>query len=582
MLTDIEIREIAKKLDDKGDRHTFYKESIDIASKIKETFSDKYPSFLKKTRPKETKKDANYREAIFENPVKGDRSRILNKITKIEQSEDFLVNYPLNENSKNELMDYCENDFNGSKTLINWIFTLLINYYADDPNSVLVVLDKNPPERESQGYKPYPYLFESENVIFYEKNKYCVVVEKDSIEINNNIYYIIDDTNYYILKQNSSFQKIIIDYITVPHFCSEPPFKKIGLYIVQENSKGEVYFKSILSDTLPHFNKAIARSIDAELEFAHHIHTLEWQMAPKKCPKCKGQKVITLHSGEKESCETCDGKGILNWGVNDLLYIDMFEDKYLDGKSSFPFNAPGGFVPRNIETLKELKSSYNDSIDSAYDAIDFGILRRKDVNSAESGLSKQYNRLEYSQRIYTEGRHIIENILLFIYLSIDRQLFGVRTDGNLNRIPEITVPISFDVMSPEMVLAEIKIAKEAGVNAKIRLGLEIKYSKLVFGDNSRETKMLEDEYYLNPLLGMTSDDILSLFGGGKGTATNGINELDFIIGSNFKSFIDKANRQFPKWHDQDYNQKFNILSGYANESITQKTPIVSLPSLQVA
>ena len=96
MLTITDIQEKLKLiLEENQLKHSFYDDSVKIANEINETFGDDYPAFLNLERPKEAKKDKEYRKSVFKNPVKGHLSRILDKLIKVEQSEDFLVNYPL-------------------------------------------------------------------------------------------------------------------------------------------------------------------------------------------------------------------------------------------------------------------------------------------------------------------------------------------------------------------------------------------------------------------------------------------------------------------------------------------------------
>lgn len=579
MLTPIFIQEKLKLILDGQLKHSYYDESITIAKEIEETFSDVYPEFLNVNRPKESKKDKDYRKAIFSNPVKGDLGRILDKLIKVEQSEDFSVNYPI-EDGVNKLMDYCESKFNGSNNLVNYVFTKGTNTYIKNPNAVIAVLDVNPPQSQTESFKPYPKIFLEKDVLEFEKTSHCILKEEISKDVTK--IYFIDEVAYYIITIDEVGNRERIS-LTGPilHYCSEMPAFKVGQHIAKDESNGNELFKSLVSDSLPHFRKAIARSSDIEIELNHHVHTLEWQMAPKKCPTCKGKTFEDTKDGRVE-CRTCKGTGTTSWGNLDILTIDTYEDKFLEGQSKFPFNSPGGYVPRNIEAVRELKVSYYNHIEDAYEVLDYGILRKKDANNIESGLSKQYNRLEYSQKIYSEGRHLIENVLIRIYKFIDCQLFGINPDNmKSKRIPDITIPISFDVMSPEMILEEIKTAKESGASAKTVKTLEIKYSKLVFGENSDEVNVLMDEISLNPCLGMSVSDMTTLFGGGSLSSTNGLSQESYIIGSNFKYFIDKAIREESKWKTFDNSKKYEILVKYANELISQRPQIPTLPVVEV-
>lgn len=579
MLTIIDIQNKLRLAVDGQLKHAYYEESVLLASDIKETFSDDYPAFLEAENPRESKKDKKYKKDTYKNPIKGHLSRIQDKIIKIEQSENFLVNYPLDESGNNLLKDYCENNFNGSNNLVNWLFTKGTNAYVKNPNSVIAVLDANPPQSQTESFKPYPKVFFEEDVLEFEKNSHCVLRQKKNEDLT--IYYFIDEVAYYIIShETTTIEKFTVQG-PILHYCGVMPAIKVGKHILEVNSNDEELFKSLVSDSLPDFKKAISRSVFIEIEYNFHVHSLQWMMAPKKCPTCKGTKLEDSKEGKK-TCRSCNGEGFFKYGNLDIMYIDAFEDSFLKGQEKFPFGSPGGTVPRDISAVQELTKGYYNHIDDAYDAIDFGILRKKDINAAESGLSKQYNRLEFSQRIYSEGRHLIENILIPIYRFIDAQLFGINPENSkVNRIPEVTIPISFDVMSPEMVLEEIKTARDANMSAEIVKTLELKYSKLVFGDNSKETKNIIDEISLNPTLGMTVSDIISLFGGGAGTSTNGLSETYYIIGANYKAFIDRAIREEMKWENMEAGEKWDILVKYANELISQRPQMPTLPTVEV-
>lgn len=580
MLTITEIQEKLRLAIDGQLKHSFYDESVALASDISQTFSDQYPDFLEAENPRESKKDKKYKKDTYKNPIKGHLSRIQDKVIKIEQSENFLVNYPLDDSGNNLLKDYCENNFNGSNNLVNWLFTKGTNAYVKNPNSVIAVLDINPPQTQTESFKPYPKVFFEEDVLEFDKNSHCVLRQKKSEDLT--VYYFIDDVAYYIVNHDTSRIERFTFQGPILHYCGVMPAIKVGKHILELNSNDEELFKSLVSDSLPDFKKAISRSVFIEIEYNFHVHTLEWQMAPKKCPTCKGAKIVPTLEKKDAKCYTCDGSGTLNGTQLNALLIDAYEDSFLKGQEKFPFNSPGGFIQRNISAVQELTKGYYNHIDDAYDAIDFGILRKKDIASGESGLSKQYNRLEFSQRIYSEGRHLIENILMPIYRFIDAQLFGINPENvKVNRIPEVTIPISFDVMSPEMVLEEIKTARDAEMSAEIVKSLELKYCKLVFGENSKESRNIIDEINLNPTLGMTVDEIVTLYGGGSGTATNGLEEVYFVISSNYVGFIARALREVPKWEILDNTQKWDILVSYATEFIAKKPSMPTLPVVEV-
>jgi len=139
MLVFEEIKDLLKKVSDNTSRHIFYNDSVKIAEEIKVLYSEEYPEFLGLDRPKESKKDKDYRKAVYNNPVKSHFGRIVDKKMAIKQSQDYLINYPLNSNGQNPLKDYCENGYNGFGTITDWVFSIGVINADTDPNSVLCV-----------------------------------------------------------------------------------------------------------------------------------------------------------------------------------------------------------------------------------------------------------------------------------------------------------------------------------------------------------------------------------------------------------------------------------------------------------
>jgi len=153
MLVFQEIKELLKKVGDKNSRHVFYDESVKIAEEIKVLYSEDYPKFLDLDRPKETKKDKKYRKDVYNNPVKSHYGRIVDKKMSIKNSQDYLINYPLDTTGSNPLKDYCENGFGGFGNITDWTFSIAVINESTDPNAVMCVIDKNPPERQTESYK---------------------------------------------------------------------------------------------------------------------------------------------------------------------------------------------------------------------------------------------------------------------------------------------------------------------------------------------------------------------------------------------------------------------------------------------
>jgi predicted Fe-S protein YdhL (DUF1289 family) len=251
-----------------------------------------------------------------------------------------------------------------------------------------------------------------------------------------------------------------------------------------------------------------------------------------------------------------------------VIEVDFENDEWMNGQTTFPFASPAGVIERSIEPVKQLVEGYQRLIQEAYDSVDMGLLTK--IGASQSGIAKEYDRLEFSQKMYAEGRHLIEYILMNCYRFIDAQRYTMVGLAQ-KQVPEATIPISFDVMSPALILEELKLAEEAGAGPEVTGQLRIKYSNLIFGKDSEQSKLLIDEYNLDPMYGYSVDERMSLFGIGSGAMCS-FSEEDFVLGNNFRAFIKRAMEENPNWQQLDFSAKREILKTITQELIAAKKP----------
>lgn len=545
--------------------HVFYWESIEVKNEIAATFSETYPKFLEIDRPKETKAIKEYRKKIFQNPVLSDLSRIMGKVSKIPQAEGFSVNFMKSASGENQLKDYTE-ELNNNRGLLDWFFNEWNTAFTLDPNSVVAVIDKNPPETETVSQNPKPYIFDSEDVIDFVADRYCVLRDGNDA---NSTHYLIDDTYYYIISRNEDMS---LNVKRIEHKAGFLPYGKVGKYI-KERKGDEVLYKSIISDAIPHFRSAIRRYNDQEVEFIHHINTLEWQMARSKCKRCKGSGKMGTKDGSIK-CEECNGSGLEQWDELNKLLIEPKEFSFLKEGYNFPFTSPGGYVPRNIAAVKAIEGAYGKHLDEAYNAIDFGVLRPKTFATHEAVMSKRMDREEYDAKIYDIAQHLVFNAIIPAYRGIDALKFGrekiVEENKVFSRIPKITIPTSYTLTSADEILDELKIAKEAGVSYNLTSAMLIKYANNRLGKDSIGSLAMDDEIALKPFGDMTVEEIELMLGGGEDSATNLVSLRDAILYANWKSLYKRAERDHTDWFAYELQKKHDILYGYVDELIKNK------------
>ena len=110
-----------------------------------------------------------------------------------------------------------------------------------------------------------------------------------------------------------------------------------------------------------------------------------------------------------------------------------------------------------------------------------------------------------------------------------------------------------------MIINDLKIAREAGVNPMIIRELEIEFARKKFNVNPDKAYMLQATYQLDPLPGISDDEKMSRLSNG------GITETAYIISSNIISFVQRAVFENQNFFALKMDAQKEIMIGYANE-----------------
>ncbi|MER3499779.1 MAG: hypothetical protein C4308_14730, partial [Chitinophagaceae bacterium] len=140
-----------------------------------------YPrEMIEEQRPNEPMEVKIYRERIWKAKTKPYFSKILNSLSKIRRSTDWVISYPDEEFTKipenEDLESYCEENYPFFTSITNWVFSVLLREYCIDPNAVLLVMPLEKPELPTDLVKPIGIIFNSENVVYHKEDDYCILI----------------------------------------------------------------------------------------------------------------------------------------------------------------------------------------------------------------------------------------------------------------------------------------------------------------------------------------------------------------------------------------------------------------------
>ncbi len=594
MLTLAQIEPYLHNKPSKGVYHRYYEQSVRIASDIDAVFGVDYPKYLQVNRPKETKEVKAYRAKIYENVWTGFPERILQKLDKIQQSDDFLINYPTAQRLQQTLKDYCENEISTSRTLQDWFFQTFLRTFLLDPNAVMLVMPQAF-ENEKELAKPLPRLMHCNRVYGYREGKFAALLSEERTVIydqdgkpckgvSGNVWFFLDSESYTVARQTRLYPDEAGNWVVcydilgltqtdegqpsfapVLHYCKTMPVLKVGQLIEQTSEDGETLYKSVLSASVPFIKQAQARFNDLQIEFNHHVNSLEWLYDFFRChnPECDNGQ---LKNGRNQPCPVCQGSGRRSLSSTETLIVSQMQGDF-DKPGEYPPVPPGGVLQRSIEPAQKL-IEYIDKLDSqAWQAIDMN--GQSGVGLNQSGKAKELDREAENTKIRSVAMYLIRVAMqsCFEWISSQRYAQYYGTDYAAEIVPAITVPFNLNLLDASFVQQELKSAKENGMSAVLLGKLSQTYIEKSFGKTSQEMQVERAIQKHDRLYGYTVSEKAVIFGGGKHSPTMAISYEDYIISLNAFGFIGRAVEENATFFGQDYQAQRRVLVAYAQEVV---------------
>lgn len=570
-------------------KHQFYDRSVYITNKLEAHSKGIYPAeIIEMARPNETQEQKDYRKSAFTPVTKTYFSKVVSTVTKISRAEDWSVKFPEQTDvSEDEtLEDYtCEN-YPSFDSLLNWFFSLQIREMCDDPNGVIAVFPypKLDPNNDAEFLRPFTFWFESEDVIDYKEGKYAVLrsAEKTTIRRGDKlsdeglVYYVFDIDSWVKCKQVGEKDDYRFELEgPFPHNIGSLPCFKIG-GIIEEFKEGEMLYDSFVGDCLPFWDEALRRYSDQQVQMVLHVHSEKWEIEDTPCKTCKGSgSVMTQMGGKNHSvtCSSCYGSG--GGTARGPFNVKMIKVAQKSGptESITVPTPPMGYIPKPIEETKFIHDQVYENIKNGLAAINMEFL----MNEPElnSGIAKTLDRQEMNTFFYVIARHIVKNILDPCYYFIAKWRYGrIYSEEQIMAIlPEIRVPVKFDLLNEDLLIQRVSNAKTAGLSPGFMSEMERELAKKEFGEDSIQVQMLDAISQLDPLPNKDDQSKMTVLSN-KGTTLQ-----KYILSCNIQAFINRAVAENDDFFDMTYSDKMDILNGYVQEIIDNqeqaKRPVIT-------
>lgn len=521
-------------------------------------------------RPNESDKLLKYRKEIFESQTKGPFSKILNSLGKIRRSEDWSILYPSDISKKvpegETLYDYCEVNYPGFGSVTNWMFAILLKEYLKDPNGVIVVMPKTLPEEDNEFLEPIATVYNSHQILEYHANDYAVLKSKEKNkfiekgrEYEGRIIYIITDTQIWVSKEINTKGDFSTE-LFYEHDLGYLPVRKIRA-VFKEQRDDYIIYESRISPCLASWNEAAREYSDMQASVVTHLYPTLVMHTNQVCGACNGVGQIQKE-GKKTKCTHCDGKGFTP--TSPYQNIELRPQK----ANEVPLPSPiAYYIDKDTEIITIQDERIDKHLYKAYASVNFEFLA---VQLNQSGVAKEFDRGELNAFIHDIAEDLI-NIMDDIYKWIADYRYGVLlSEEEIEKmLPEINVPVKYDVVGEGVLQDEISKAKSSKVNPFIVNQLELDYASKKFSASPKIKMFIRAAIELNPLSGLNEDDKMVRFN------NNVIKKEDYIISTYIDSFLRRADDEHEDFFKKKYQEKLDILRGYAKEIDAENTGTVS-------
>lgn len=551
-------------------KHIFYDTSVKRAEEFCPHADGVYPKeLIEERRPNEPLEVKEYRKKVWVPKTKPTFGRIVSSLSKIRRSADWSIGYPELEFTRiaegEELSEYAEKNYPYFTSITNWVFAVLLKKYLTDPNAVCLVRPINFQVGETDYVQPYPFIFDSCNVVAYEEEEYCLLENKSGCQYwdkevsrkGKSFYYIdaaviekydqVDKEGGYSLQWSEA------------HNTGEMPAFKLGAIITETDGKNFLH-ESRIEAIIPELDEALREYSDLQAGKVLHMHPERWEYTQLECPTCNGTGKLPNPywvEGQPDSLpctnKDCHG-GRLATGPYSKILIKP-SNALEQGNIPTP---PAGYVEKDVEILKLMDESVDKHMFAALSAINFQFLDQSPLS--QSGIAKEVDKDELNNTVHSIAEDLVRIMDNVYALSAKQRYWNLYSMEEIQTmLPTIPVPERFDILSSNYLGEELDKAKKAGLNPSILNEMELEYTSKKFNADGTVRDRLELILSLDPLSNIIEDNKIAMLGQG------GILKETYIISSNIQYFVERALSEDANFADKTWAEQMEKMKEYAAE-----------------
>lgn len=507
-------------------------------------YSDnKYPGeLIDAQRPNEQKESKDYRHLMYQPVFSEVFNKVFQSISKISRADGFFISYP----DQGEFKKIAEGEKLSEYLhwLPKWLFDICLKQYLIDANGVCLIW-AYPDEDVTKFYEPKPWIINSSQILHYEEDNVLIYRSKEEREI----IYSVDASNFIKWKKNKD-GKYFAETTIVNGAKKLTAFKLGGVLKGQDD-----IYQSRIWPMLPWLNVATVEFSDLRVEITLHIHSQQWIYENEVCSTCNGSGQTLNRKQEKVKCTNakCNGGYIAR---SPFEVIKVRQAKTGMGESAAP-TPPTGYIQKNTDIAKLQNERIDGQTYKALSAINFQFLYETPV--AQSGVAKSYDRDETNNTLYsiaTDLARIIREVAEYTSLWRYQSLYPNEQERE-KMLPTVVIPNTFDIVSGQLLIEEIKATKDSGVNDAVSSAIEVEFIKKRFPNDKAKQDELLTAFELDPASGKSDEEKGYL------VASRIMSKQDAIISTYIYDFIDRAVTENKDFYTLTKDEKMKVMYKFA-------------------
>jgi hypothetical protein len=511
-----------------------------------------YPEdLIDRQRPNEQKESKEYRALMYQPVFSEVFNKVFQSISKINRADGFFIKYPDMSGFSSVAEDEKLNHY--MKDMHEWLFNICLKQYLIDANAVCLIWAYQN-EDATKYNEPKPYIINTDLVMYFDDD---LLVYKSKDE--DYTFYSVDKNALIKWKRNNK-SKFYAD-VTIPNGAKELTAFKLGGVLKGQDG----IYESRIKAMLPWLNVATVEFSDLRAEITMHIHSQQWIYENESCGTCKGTGYLSgTNKGEKVKCTNAKcNSGYIARSPFEVIKV-RGDIKTNMGETPAPI-PPMGYIQKDVEIAKLQSARINEQTYSALSAINMQFLYQ--IPAVQSGVAKSYDMDETNNLFYsiaTDLARIIKEVSE--YTAVWRYGFLYPDEEKRNEmLPTVIIPNSFDIASAQMIVEEIKMAKDSGLNDAVLSEIEIEYIKKKFpNDIAMQNKMIT-AFNLDPASGKTDEEKGYLI------ANRMMSKADGIISTYIFDFISKAITENKDFYTLTKDEQMKIMYDYATKKEAEIT-----------